>query len=87
MNKPLPSYKTSDVTIASYIAMNGHTVTIELMHKSKGTFVFQNIPRELIIDFTNGKASVEPMAFALKMRQLITAVRQKINDANFSVQQ
>lgn len=87
MNKPLPSYKTTDVTIASYIAMNGHSVSIELQTNSKGTFVFQDIPRELIIDFTNGHASVEPMAFALKMRQLITAVRQKLNDRNFSVQQ
>lgn len=86
MNKPLPDYKTTDVTIATYIAMNGHSVSIELVNKTKGTFVFQNIPRELIIEFTNGRACVEPMAFALKMRQLISAVRQKINDANFSIQ-
>jgi hypothetical protein len=82
MNKPLPEYKTTDIVMAAFLAMHGHHVTIEVA-RSKGTFTFTNIPRELVIDFTNGVSLVEPMAFALKMRQLISSVRQRVNDDRF----
>lgn len=74
----LPLYNTTNVGMAAFLILKGHYARIETKGK-KGIFNFENVPRELVIDYSSGKGSVEPSSFAAKMSDLIWNVRNLSN--------
>jgi len=69
-------FKTSDIVIAAYLRIEGvELTTIEKVH-NKGTFVFKDVPEELITKFDLGQATVEPMTFHNMIKHLTTSVRR-----------
>lgn len=69
-------YKTSDIVLASYLKLNGCQMLGIEKQGQKGTFVFENVPTELIKTYDLGKAQVEPVAFNNAIKQLTTSVRR-----------
>lgn len=43
---------------------------------NKGTFVFANVPSDIISEFDLGKSMVEPVTFNNAIKQLTTSVRR-----------
>ena len=70
-------FKTSDIVLASYLRLSGMIVTDIEKVGSKGVFVFNNVPDDIIQAYDYGKASVEPIAFNNMVKSLTTAVRRK----------
>lgn len=69
-------YETSDIILASFLRLNKcHMLRID-KDGQKGTFVFANVPGELIDAYNLGNAVVEPVAFNGAVRQLTTSVRR-----------
>ena len=75
----LAEYQTTDVAMAAYLVCNGHAVRIEAQGQ-KGTFYFEHVPKQHVMDYNSLQARVEPNEFASKMRQLIGSVRRVIRD-------
>jgi hypothetical protein len=74
----IQEYKTSDIVLASYLCLEGHEVAEIECVGNKGTFVFHQIPQDLIIKFDLGSARVEPISFNTAIRRLTTAVKRHI---------
>lgn len=69
-------YKTSDIVLASFLRLNKcQMLRIEKLGQ-KGTFVFANVPDELVRAYDLGNALVEPVAFNNAIKQLTTSVRR-----------
>lgn len=69
-------YKTTDIVLASFLRLNKcQMLRIEKVGQ-KGTFVFKDVPEELLGDFDLGNATVEPVAFNNAIKQLTTSVRR-----------
>jgi len=76
----IQEYKTSDIVLASYICVERFEVSSIERVGNKGTFVFRDVPRDLINQFYLGSARVEPVAFNTAIRRLTTAVKRQISD-------
>lgn len=74
----IDNYNTSDIVLASYLCLEGHEVSDIECSGNKGTFVFKDVPEELITKFDLGSARVEPIAFNSAIRRLTTATKRKI---------
>jgi hypothetical protein len=69
-------YKTSDIILASSLRVLGHIMDdIELVG-TKGTFVFSDIPQNVLTEYDLGKLLVEPVNFNNTIKQLTTSVRR-----------
>lgn len=80
-NNLLNEYKTPHVPLAAYLRLKGVQIA-EVQHDGKrGVFVFRNVNRELIIEFNNGAAHVEPNEFAEKMSQLTQTAKRVVSES------
>lgn len=69
-------YRTSDMNLAAFLRLNKcQMLRIEKVGQ-KGTFVFSNVPDELIETYDLGNGLVEPVAFNNAVKQLTTSVRR-----------
>jgi len=69
-------YKTSDIVLASFLRLSGHEIVRIEKVGQKGTFVFGEVPDDIIQSYDFGRARVEPAAFNNTIKQLTTAVRR-----------
>lgn len=69
-------YKTSDIVLAAFLRLSGCQMSGIDKQGQKGTFVFVNVPDELVVDYDLGKARVEPVSFNNAIKQLTTSVRR-----------
>ncbi len=69
-------FKTTDIILAAVLRLEGLEMTDIQRTGNKGTFVFANIPDELIVTFDLGKCRVEPVTFNNAIKQLTTSVRR-----------
>jgi len=69
-------YRTMDIVLASTLIVSGHKLTNLEVIGSRGTFVFTNIPDELLLRFDLGEALVEPRDFNNTIKKLTTSVRR-----------
>lgn len=72
----LQEFKTTDIVLAACLKLNNHNMRSIERNGNKGTFVFENIPKQFIEDFDLGKVCVEPVAFNNTIKQLTTSVRR-----------
>lgn len=71
----LPIFETPHAPLASYLLTKFVPLSSIRIDGNRGTFVFQQVPRQLVIDFNEGTALVEPNLFAGKMSGLINQAR------------
>lgn len=72
----LAVYKTTDIVLAAYLKISGCKMTEIEKHGQKGTFVFKDVPENLISTYDLGEALVEPVAFNNAIKQLTTSVKR-----------
>jgi hypothetical protein len=69
-------YSTDDVTLAAYLVIKEYHLKIIEKHENHGTFVFVDVPDEVVQEYECGSARVEPRKFSFEMRNLISNVRK-----------
>lgn len=69
-------YKTSDIVLAASLRVHGHKISTILIDGGRGTFVFENIPDDFLIDYDIGKCLVNPVDFNNQIKMLTTSVRR-----------
>lgn len=71
-------YETCDVVLAAYLLTTGYKVdSISIVESNRGVFHFKHVDESVLDNYMLAKGSVEPMDFNTKLKQLVTAVRQK----------
>lgn len=68
-------FRTSDIVLAAYLRTNQCTMINIEKQGQKGTFVFEDVPNDLIMTYQLGNASVEPITFNNIIKQLATSIR------------
>lgn len=69
-------FKTPDIILAAYLRLLGHQMDRIEKQGNKGTFVFTDIPADVVSGYDLGNAQVEPVAFNNMIKQLTTSVRR-----------
>ena len=69
-------YKTTDIVLAAFLRLSGCQMMGIQKQGQKGTFVFVNVPDDLVATFDLGNGAVEPVAFNNAIKQLTTSVRR-----------
>lgn len=69
-------YKTTDIILAACLRLNNHQLLSIEVNNTKGTFVFENVDKQLLADYDLGKVRVEPVSFNNTIKQLTTSVRR-----------
>ena len=70
------SFETVDIILAAYLKVKGFKLQEIIRHGNRGTFVFNDVPAELVTDYDLGQAQVEPKALNNEVRALTTAARR-----------
>lgn len=70
------NFETVDIILAAYLKVKGFKLQEIIRHGNRGTFVFNNVPSELVTDYDLGQATVEPKALNNEVRALTTAARR-----------
>lgn len=76
MNTNLPEYKTSHIPLATYLKISGVAIVNVSCANHRATYTFSNVPRELIIEFNAGRATVEPARYASEMSHLTQTAKR-----------
>lgn len=69
-------YNTTDIVLAAFLKVYGVSMLRIEKQGTKGTFVFADVPQNLISDYDLGNARVEPVNFNNTIKQLTTSVRR-----------
>ena len=69
-------FKTTDIILAAVLKLRGMEMTEIERNGNKGTFIFANVPDDVISQFDLGKITVEPVTFNNAIKQLTTSVRR-----------
>ena len=68
--------ETTDIVLAAYLKVKGFRLIEILKNGNKGTFIFLEVPDDIINDYDLGQASVEPKALNYEIKALTTAARR-----------
>jgi hypothetical protein len=69
-------FKSTDIVLAATLKVLGYALVEIEKNGNKGTFCFDRIPGEVIVDYDLGKLLVEPSAFNAAIKALTTAARR-----------
>jgi len=69
-------FETVDIILAAYLKVKGYKLQEIIRHGNRGTFVFEDVPSELVTEYDLGQASIEPKALNNEIRALTTAARR-----------
>ena len=67
---------TSDIILAAYLRVQGYKMIELTRNGNKGTFIFSEIPNEIINEYDLGRALIEPKALNFTIKELTTAARR-----------
>lgn len=70
------SFHTTDIVLAATLKLMGYHLSFIEKNGNKGTFFFDNVPENVIVDYDLGKLKVEPVAFNNSIKALTTATRR-----------
>lgn len=73
----IKEFHTSDIRLASYLLVKNHEIQKIKTEGNKGTFYFNNIDNNIIIEFDTGRARVEPVNYNEQIKRLTTSVRRQ----------
>lgn len=77
----LDTYITSHVPLAAYLKVKGARIINIEVKERRGVFTFENVDRDLIINFNNGDALVEPGDYATRMSQLTQTAKRLLKES------
>lgn len=69
-------YKTTDIVLAASLRVHSYKMNSIEVVGSRGTFVFENVNEDFLIQYDLSKCAVEPIAFNNAIKQLTTSVRR-----------
>lgn len=72
----MTNFKTTDIILAAYLKLSGYNVVRIEKQGQKGTFIFDEVPSNIISNYDLGNATVEPISFNNEIKQLTTCVRR-----------
>ena len=67
---------TTDIVLAAYLKVKSYKMIEILKNGNKGTFIFSNVPDEVIDEYDLGQSKVEPKALNYEIKALTTAARR-----------
>lgn len=70
------TYKTTDIVLAASLRVHNFKMNSIEIAGSRGTFVFDDVDQEFLIQYDLSKCAVEPVAFNNAIKQLTTSVRR-----------
>ena len=70
------NFETVDIILAAYLKVKGYKLLEIIRHGNRGTFLFIDVPAELVTEYDLGQAVVEPKALNNEIRALTTAARR-----------
>ena len=76
INTVLQKYSTADIVLAAYLKVAGYKLKDIERQGNRGTFVFADVDRAIIVEYDLGSAKVEPKSLAAEIRSLTTAARR-----------
>mgnify|MGYP003598739579 CR=1 FL=1 len=76
MNTQLDDLETTDIVLAAYLKVKGYRLIEILKNGNKGTFIFIEVPEDVINEYDLGQAEVEPKALNYEIKALTTAARR-----------
>lgn len=69
-------YRTTDIVLAASLRVHGYKMTSIEISGGRGTFIFDGVDSDFLIQYDLSKCSVEPVAFNNAIKQLTTSVRR-----------
>lgn len=69
-------YKTTDIVLAASLRVHNYKMNSIEVVGNRGTFVFENVDDEFLLQYDLSKCTVEPVAFNNQIKQLTTSVRR-----------
>ena len=69
-------YKTTDIVLAASLVVHGFKMTSIETVGSRGTFVFESVDDNFLLQYDLSKCAVEPVAFNNAIKRLTTSVRR-----------
>lgn len=69
-------FSTIDIVLAAYLKATGYKLVDIVRQGNRGTFVFAEVPTQVVTEYDLGAALVEPMALSAEIRALTTAARR-----------
>jgi hypothetical protein len=66
-------YKTTNIILAAFLKMKGFHVAVEKSGQ-QCTFIFSNVPKDLLKNFQLGNTIVEPTLFYTMVKQLSSLI-------------
>ena len=69
-------YKTTDIVLAASLVVHGFKMTSIETVGSRGTFVFESVDDDFLLQYDLSKCAVEPVAFNNAIKRLPTSVRR-----------
>jgi len=67
---------TTDIVLAAYLKVKGYKMVEILKNGNKGTFIFENVPDDIINEYDLGESQIEPKALNYEIKALTTAARR-----------
>lgn len=69
-------FSTVDIILAAYLKVKGYRLQNIIRNGNRGTFMFDEIPANVLEEYDLGDALVEPKALNSEVRSLTTATRR-----------
>lgn len=70
------TFHTTDIVLAATLKLMGYHLNRIEKNGNKGTFFFDSVTDDVIVDYDLGKLTVEPIAFNNSIKALTTATRR-----------
>ncbi len=67
---------TTDIVLAAFLKVCGYKMVEILKNGNKGTFIFDDVPDDIINEYDLGNSRVEPKALNSEIKALTTAARR-----------
>lgn len=71
----MKEFRTTDIVLAAYLRINQCVMLGIEKQGQKGTFIFEDVPEEMVKVYHLGNALVEPIVFNNLIKQLSVSVR------------
>jgi len=72
----MDEFSTCDIVLAATLKVKGFRLVEIMKNGNKGTFIFANIPDDLIDEYDLGRLLVEPKSLNSEIKALTTAARR-----------
>lgn len=74
-------YETRDIVLAATLRVLNFVMKDIVVDGTKGTFIFEDVPSQVIDDYDLQRIKVEPMSLNNMIKQLTTSVRRMSGNA------